>query len=279
MSNPNRQPKSASRSSRKARRSRRDERKERVTHVIVSNLKEDTTVLLGDPVDGVTTLTDAKTGKPFGEGMLQTGVAYSRGNKPPKFLSLASEGRGRIYADFDQRLRDYDHVFAVDTNTCPETGRSVTVAAWIREVRLSPDKRGCTFAFLPAIVWCAPAPSPERRGWHDTIARLICRPDVQGRVALFVDSDLAKLPAINARNEPIIGKFFLPSGYELMYAASDRGTSEYVGNLAMNRCDRVATGVMKLTAGHSDPGGRFAFVPSEETLDEWIGGERAAPVP
>ncbi len=238
-----------------------DERKPRIPTLVLNpdSLKEDTTLVLGVPVNGVVPLLDGK-GRQIAEGILQSGVSYSRSDNGPKFLNL-SEARSQIETDPDRRLLEFDHVFAVDTNTDPEAGRSVTVAARISNLTFGEGTtRTFAIAFLPAIVWCSARPSPERHGWRAAIQMITTSPEFGGRVAVFVDSDLGKLPAINARKEPIIDDFILPPTYQLLYAAADRGTTEYVGNFAMGRCDRVAARIGKLTANHSDPRGWFHFI-------------------
>jgi hypothetical protein len=249
---------------------RADERKPRIPTLVINpgvSLKEDTALVLGVPVNGIVPLLDGK-GRQIGEGILQSGVSYSRNNKAPKFLNL-SEARSQIETDPDRRLLEFDQVFAIDTNTDPEAGRSVTVAARITNLTFGEGTtRTCTIAFLPAIVWCSARPFPERNGWHAAIQMMTTSPEFAGRVAVFVDSDLGKLPAINAHKEPIIGDFILPPNYELLYAAADRGTTEYVGNAAMGRCDRVAARIGKLTASRSDPRGWFHFIVTDKLVNE-----------
>ena len=255
---------------------RADERKPRIPTLVVNpdSLKEDTTLVLGVPVNGVIPLLDGK-GRQIGEGILQSGVAYPRNNKKPKFLTL-SEAQSQIETDPDRRLLEFDHVFAIDTNTDPKTGRSVTVAARISNLTFGEGTtRTFAIAFLPAIVWCSARSSPERNGWHAAIQMMTTSSEFAGRVAILVDSDLGRLPAINARTEPIIGDFILPPTYQLLYAAADCGTVEYVSNFAMGRCDRVAARIGEITASRSDPRGWFHFVLTEELVDELI-GERGA---
>lgn len=247
---------------------RTNERKERIPTVVLGDLTEDLTIVLGVPIDGVVPLLDGKTGKPIGEHILQTGISYGRSNKGPKILTLRAEHASRVEADPNRRLLDFDHIFAIDTNTDPATGRSVTVAAGIRNLTLDAGKSTFTIGFLPALVWCSPVPSPERTGWHAAISMIIRNADFAGRVALFVDSELSRLQAINARKEPILGEFLLPPDYQLVYAASDRAMTEYVGNFAMSRCDRVATRVMKLTADRTHPDGWFPLVITDEMVDD-----------
>jgi hypothetical protein len=65
--------------------------------------------------------------------------------------------------------------------------------------------------------------APERIGWWDTIRRMTAHPVVRGSVALIVDSDLGRLTALNAREEPILDGFYLPEGFTLLYASAEIG--------------------------------------------------------
>jgi hypothetical protein len=242
-----------------------DQRKPRVNSImLVGQLTEPTTLVLGQPVNGAVPLLDAN-GRPVAEGMLLSGIAYSRDNKAPKYITVG-EARSRVDFDPDRRLLEFDHVFAVDTNTDPKTGRSVTVTAGITNLTFGESTKTCTVGYLPAIVWCSAHPSPERRGWRAAV-QMITSSVFASRVAIFVDSDLDKLPVINARKAPILDEYGLPPTYELLYAASDRGTQEYIGNYAMGRCDRLATKIGKMTASRSDPRGWFPFVVTDELVD------------
>jgi hypothetical protein len=120
---------------------KQDERKPRIPTVVMNpySITEDTTLVLGVPVNGVVPLLDGK-GRQIAEGILQSGISYSRDNKEPKFLNL-SEARSQIEHDTDRRLLEVDHVFAVDTNTDPKTGRSVTAVARITNLAFG-ERRG-----------------------------------------------------------------------------------------------------------------------------------------
>jgi hypothetical protein len=62
-----------------------------------------------------------------------------------------------------------------------------------------------------------------------------------------VDSCMDEIPAINARERPIVDGFVLPDGITLLYATSDAGAEEFIGPAAMRLCDRVARRLMRLS--------------------------------
>lgn len=150
-----------------------DGRKSRVP-ILVVNSSEDMTISLGRPVDGVVPLLDGITGKPIPKGILQTGVSYDRGDKPPKILTLGVESNSCVGPDPDRRLHEFDHLFAVDTNTDPDTGRSVTVIARVTDLSFGEGTKTLTIGFPPARIWCGPLTRPERTGWHLALSSLIC---------------------------------------------------------------------------------------------------------
>ncbi|MCK6588524.1 MAG: hypothetical protein L6Q76_13175, partial [Polyangiaceae bacterium] len=98
--------------------------------------------------------------------------------------------------------------------------------------------------------------------------RIMRTPELVGRVALFVDSCMNEIPAINARDRSILNDFMLPHEVTLFYATADAGASEFIGPLAIKSCDSVAKRLMKLSPMPPNIGQAFHFPIPVEALSD-----------
>jgi hypothetical protein len=233
-----------------------DERKPRHNTIFVNIDRPNVDVRLGRPDEGTpVTFADATTGEvlDLGPGVIEGGVTYPRENKGPKVITRFTTTADAAGIDPNEKLLEYDHVLAVDTNTDPATGKSVAVAVLLKDLRQEPDGWKMEPRFPAAYVFRGPPgpkpePNPEKFGWREIIERIARSPDLAGNVALFVDSCLNEIPKINARERAIVDGFMLPAGITLLYATSDTGAQHLVGPAAIKLCDAVAKRLMKLTA-------------------------------
>jgi len=175
--------------------------------------------------------------------------SYERATKP-KIISEVSllAGWDRLTLNPDLALREYDYVCAIDTNTRPVRGHSVSVTttAVCRFIR----GRDVTFGLCGrgefALGYRNVEDKPENIGWRDFIAAWKRNPKSAGkRTAVIVDSDYGNLGAFNARIRPILRDSYLPSGVTLVYASSDVGGRNTMMNVAIRLCDRTSTRMLE----------------------------------
>jgi hypothetical protein len=136
-------------------------------------------------------------------------------------------------------IAQYECVFAVDTNR-PRPEESVTftrvVQAQIREIGPNLYRSGILRDLV--IELHNVEYSAERFGWWLVIASVINRPPGK-LIAILVDAYLSEIPAINRREQPVLGKNFLPEGFQLIYASSDKATDS-IANKLLRRADQNA---------------------------------------
>jgi hypothetical protein len=171
-------------------------------------------------------------------------MAYRR-SKGNKILFQANQNPIDIYVDPNEFLTEFGSVFAIDTNTDPASGLSISVCLWLSRMQKNLQSQWTVSSvYLPAFLFNLPHRSPERFAWHNAILRMITSPDVRKPVALIVDSSLGSLDKINLRTEPVNEDFFLPDGFTLLYSSSDSG-SEFIANQLIRRCDVMANAISR----------------------------------
>lgn len=136
-------------------------------------------------------------------------------------------------------LTQYEWIIAVDTNR-PHADERVTftgiVQAQVSELGPNLFRSGIA---RDVVIELHDVEYPAKRfGWWLVISSIINRsPDK--RVAILVDAYLSDLPAINRREQPVLGKNFLPEGFELIYASGDKPNDSIANNL-LRRADANA---------------------------------------
>jgi hypothetical protein len=136
-------------------------------------------------------------------------------------------------------IAQYEWIFAVDTNR-PRPNEPVTftgvVQAQVAEMGPNLYRTGILRDIV--IELHDVDYSAERFGWWLVISSVVNRPAGK-RIAILVDAYLSDIPAINRREQAVLGKNFLPEGFELIYATSDKATDS-TANKLLRRADRNA---------------------------------------
>ncbi len=182
--------------------------------------------------------------------LIEIGRAYERDNgKGPKVMTRALADPKAIEPDVNKLIARFGSVLAVDTNTREISGRrvSVTVAFWLMDIVVTGETWSARAAPQVALEFHDARESPEHIGWAHAITMIAASP-IPRPVALFVDSDLDALSAINKRERPYFGDALLPPDITLLYASSDTGRSELVGNKALGMCDADAGHILRRVA-------------------------------
>jgi hypothetical protein len=165
-------------------------------------------------------------------------ATYRERNKGPKTLVRATVNPGDLKIGFDTILRNYDHVFAIDTNNrrIGETMFSVSHVAQVRlrgEMEAEIDTAGC-FVFTDA------AEKQENIGWSLLLREIFKSADhkTTNKYAIITDSDLGNHEAYNKREKPFLSTEVLPENATFLYA-SEEGQATI--NQAINLCDKGAS--------------------------------------
>ena len=276
-----RQPKSGSRPkrSKSGRQQPAQKTHERVRNIALKIDRPNVNVVLGLPSEGTPlTFFDSITGEQldFGADAVEVGLMYMRPNGKPKVITRFPQHPSKTGVDLNEKLLEYDHVFAVDTNTDPTSGVSAIAMMQLDNLRRVPEGINFLPRFPDTTCVARPEPgmNPEKFGWIYAIG-WIGRAGHTGKVALVVDSCLSDLPAINDRTQEMLAGFMLPSNFTLIYATGDTGTDQLCGPLAISMCDRLARRVLP-SAPRLEVGQVGWVRLTQEILNEVVSGAPAS---
>lgn len=154
---------------------------------------------------------------------------YPRQQKPKVIYALFTFfGTRSIKKDPFDELRQYDRIFAIDTNYRDRAVTTAVAAAWSRSKSRLNTKILFTRSFVPT------SAMPEREAWKSFIEESDM--DTSRKCALIVDSDLGEIGKINAREIPLFQGFVLPKNWQLNYASSDVNDAFPIVQM-MRQCD------------------------------------------
>jgi hypothetical protein len=171
-------------------------------------------------------------------------TSFSR-SKAPKIQARSKMIGGRVSVGGVRELTQYDHVFAIDTNTRSVKGTQVSVACFLRckfvpqghRIHIDTETKIHFYEFHNS-----PGANSAEMLAILKLARDVVRfPDYsrKSKIAIISDCDINRHDAISARRSPIYGFFFLPRGFQLHYASSDTGRES--PNRLINFCDKQST--------------------------------------
>lgn len=206
-----------------------------------------------DARDGIFSFYDSN-----GERVIPThaeiGDGYNRKSGKLKVINLVKTNGARIDLNPNAALKQFDWLFAIDTNTRKHDNSvigiscSILAEVSIREPTMGPGIANQEWAakVVPqaAFVFRNPGVNPEIVGWEELINRIRQSSKfVSGKkVGIIVDSELNLIGPINRREAPILSDHYLPEGFELLYASSDVGAG-YPHNKLLRICDRTSVRV------------------------------------
>jgi hypothetical protein len=153
----------------------------------------------------------------------------------------------------EETIKDYDYIFAVDTNTKPSKGHSIkSVACALRGVVVKEaDEYGLDLHYGSCFLSSEDHDKPENSAWHRTIQFMEeCYPDeyMSKKFGLVVDSDLGSIKEYNNKEKPIVDDVFLPPNVSLIYASSDVG-KEHIYNQMISIADKISNQMFKHLEG------------------------------
>jgi hypothetical protein len=211
-----------------------------------------------------------KDGKPVLAQSVELGMGFQRPHKGPtniKVLNRAAADITEMWRDPTRALQRFRTLLAVDTGTRTLSGARVSVAASIAlvEFTITGGRWSAKIVDQDPYEFHNANISPERIGWVDLMQRAVTTA-LPTPVGIIVDSELGELPDYNRRTTPIVPGFPMPVGYELVFASADAGTSEYLGNAAIQYCDRRAKAFLDRI--ERDEGARRAPFEARDSLCE-----------
>ena len=154
--------------------------------------------------------------------------------------------------------KNFDVIFAIDTNTRKIRGCSISVSGVIqcqKVFAIDPFGVACRYwqYFTPFCMEFIEAKyKPENLGWMMLINYLTSsmRDILKKRIGIIVDSDLGNLNQYNLRTSPIYGEVFLPKNIQLIYASSEVGRDLFP-NQMLKFADNASTIFLRaLESGH-----------------------------
>jgi len=228
------------------------QRKPRMTMVWVDFGKDQALSGMSAPSDRSELIFYDENGMPVAPRYIDIGVGYDR-PKGTKVMTRVRANSTDILTKVNDNLAGYDWVFAVDTNTktIGAESTSVTAIVLLREILITGERWSAKIIPQPSLEVRDALVPPERLGWRHLLW-LIKESHLEGRVAIFVDSELGEISALNKRERELLPGFLLPENTTLFYASSDVGRVELIGNKAFAECNRDARNLMaRIQAGDS----------------------------
>ncbi|MCK9391693.1 MAG: SEC-C domain-containing protein [Syntrophales bacterium] len=191
-------------------------------------------------------------------------TSYPRNNKGAKILFRAPLlNEDNLILNPNNIVRDFDLVYAIDTNTRKIKEAQISLAAIILGKMDSLDAN----VFLYAPVHCLELRNiefkPENVAWKLSIEMIQRNLDFRStlKVALIVDSDLDNLKRYNSGETPIYGNFYLPSNFKFVYASADV-KKENIPNKLIRVADKESSQLLDFIM-HHDVGKDLCVVENE----------------
>ncbi len=172
---------------------------------------------------------------------------YDRANGKRKILTEGVINDGKCYLNPNHPILNFEHLFAVDTNTDTIEGEKVSIAAVVYSKQLE-KKDNHVVISVPQLVSCYEyyniEGNEERLVWKEMVEAIEGTEQyATGKIGLIVDSDLENHSKYNKRELPIYKDFFLPDRVTLLYGSSDVGM-ENMANRMIRFCDKRAAYIM-----------------------------------
>ncbi|MHC1701660.1 MAG: hypothetical protein AB9900_11935 [Humidesulfovibrio sp.] len=175
---------------------------------------------------------------------------YHRKNKD-KITTSAPINKFNITHDATTNIiHNFDHLFAIDTNTATINGKTISVASiYYMKERLITYKNIIQFDYKISYLIVNPKQgiNPETIGWNILFKRHYNNEyfeTTKYSLGVIVDSELGKHNAINNRLEPFYGNILLPSNVKLIYASADN-PNDSLATAMISLCDRVSSGILE----------------------------------
>ena len=179
----------------------------------------------------------------IGESKIEYG--YKKKHKF-KILAKGPITSDNMFLNPNISIIEFDHVFAIDTNTETIGQHKVSVAAVLHCIIEPANENGenLKYSFLGCFEYYNVEGKPENLAWME-LWKLISNTSglKQKKIGLLVDSDLGNHESFNNRQHPIYGDFYLPENISILYCSSDGG-KEWLINRLIDFCDKKSSEII-----------------------------------
>jgi hypothetical protein len=192
---------------------------------------------------------------------VQVTTFYDRTKKPKILNKIEFERSSRFTVRQSELLKQYEQVWAIDTNMKVLFNQAAHVSAI---TVCSTDGREDYFPVI-AIIFGKTKNNPELYGWRKFI-EFVQTSELYNqahRYALIIDSELSNLPEFNNKKLAIHGGFYLPENWNLIYATSDSG-KEYIINKLISTSDKASSLVLKKISDRQSNAKYWNIIDDEE---------------
>lgn len=152
-------------------------------------------------------------------------------------------------ATIHRLLLQYNHLFAIDTNTMNFMGIGAMSFTTVYKGVMKDlgEAHGHMSGETVFQDYRLNVPgNPEVSAWYVLILRIQeLNPKLTGRIGIIVDSELGKIKDINFRRTPLINDFYLPTNFELIFASDKSGKEEYFSNKLLAVCEANSKRMLK----------------------------------
>ena len=190
-------------------------------------------------VDGTFKVINSTTGELIESNYMVTG--YIGENKWRTTTQINSDQDDNTHS-LEQKLNRYNHIFAIDTNTKIISNTIFPIATKISvgvSVKLIIEPNSFLVATIEhPFLASFNSDKPENENWMTFITVLKDLYSPTDKIGIVVDSDLGNIEDYNSRKKPIFNDFFLPDGFELIFA-SDK-VNDNIFNQMIKRCHYIS---------------------------------------
>lgn len=139
---------------------------------------------------------------------------------------------------------DYDRFYAIDTNTRQIKSDRISVATIFECYTRNISQQQLDLFYRNGgnlIFKNAPEGLEEKFSWKHMISLLCSSKNYKNemRIAIITDHDADNHSRFNSGTSPIIGRFYLPKNFTLLYARSGAGTGNIM-NWLLEKCEKDA---------------------------------------
>lgn len=138
----------------------------------------------------------------------------------------------------------YDRFYAIDTNTRQIKKDWISVATIYESYtrKINQQQLDLFYRYAGNIIFKnAPKGLEEKFSWKHMIDLMRSSKNykVEMRIGIITDHDVDNHSTFNSGTSPIIGRFYLPQNFTLLYARSDAG-AENIMNWLLRKCEKNA---------------------------------------
>jgi hypothetical protein len=177
-------------------------------------------------------------------------TSYPRENKHPKVINRFSVSPENLTIDPNLILTHYFRVLAVDTNKPEEKIPNVFFTGTVlSEVKLH-NKGLIIDIYHQSVIEFHNLTSPSECFGLSYVCKSLDNIPQGAKIAIIIDHNLNKIPLFNSREESIMDDYYLPPGFELLYASTDPG-DKVIANRLLKICDKISREAARLVVSKS----------------------------